>query len=75
MSSIEIEYNHRNSKFTMFGKEALGYASNKKSLTLSQQEIMQIVELYKKGVLSEMLHDPHTPKNGVRTRTVRTDRF
>ena len=59
---MSVEYNVRTGKFALIGKDALGYASDAKALVLSQREIMQVVDLYNKGVFSEIKSENLTVK-------------
>jgi hypothetical protein len=57
MADITVEQNLRTKKFVHIGADALDYASAAKTLTLTQREIMVIVQLYKRGVYNDMLQD------------------
>lgn len=62
MSDLEISFNPSSKKFSLVGPEALDHTSSKK-VSLNMAEIMQIINLYKKGVFHTMLTNNIVKKN------------
>jgi hypothetical protein len=54
MTELEISFNPTSKKFSLVGPDAMDHISSKK-VSLNMAEIMQIINLYKKGVFFSML--------------------
>jgi len=69
-SNLTIEYKPQHNKFSLLGKDALGYKTEKRSLDLTPQEILMVIEMHERGVFTEMMEGGATNLRQIREEEV-----